>query len=138
SAMQPETFSYDFSDCPDIAQTLAVVCAAKKVKAELTGLKTLRVKETDRILALQNELLKFNIRTETEGNEKLRIFSETADFAKAGIEIETYEDHRMAMSFAPLAFLYPNLIIKEPKVVEKSYPSFWEDLKMFGFEVKEV
>jgi 3-phosphoshikimate 1-carboxyvinyltransferase len=131
----PKEFSYNFENCPDIAQTLAVVCAAKKIKAEFYGLKTLRVKETDRIAALQNELSKFNVRTETEGNEILRIFPEAADFSKSGIEIETYEDHRMAMSFAPLALVCKEISIKDPDVVQKSWPSFWEDLKNLGFVI---
>lgn len=134
SSKVPEHFTYDFSECPDIAQTLAVVCAAKKIPAELRGLTTLRVKETDRLAALQNELLKFNVHTETEDNSVLRISPEHADFSKS-VEIETYEDHRMAMSFAALALVSPSIVIQHPAVVQKSYPSFWDDLKQLGFEL---
>jgi 3-phosphoshikimate 1-carboxyvinyltransferase len=138
SEIKPIEFNYDFADCPDIAQTLAVVCAAKKINAVFAGLKTLKVKETDRISALQNELSKFNVRTEVEGDEILKIFPEGADFSKSGIEIETYEDHRMAMSFAPLACISKNLIIKNTGVIEKSYPGFWEDLIKAGFDSQKT
>jgi 3-phosphoshikimate 1-carboxyvinyltransferase len=135
--LSPEKFVYDFTLCPDLAQTLALVCAAKKIDAELSGLKTLRVKETDRIKALQKELSKFNVSTETEGDNVLRIFSQQADFSKDGIELETYEDHRMAMSFAPLALVCPGLTIDDANVVDKSYPNFWTDLHDLGMKISD-
>ena len=128
----PETFSYNFLACPDIAQSLAVTCAGLGVKADFTGLQTLRIKETDRIDALEKELNKVNI---------LFSKSETDAFAFSGKadldlpEFETYEDHRMAMSLAALA-LYGPVLVNEPDVVQKSYPLFWEDLKVLGFLVE--
>lgn len=133
----PEYFEYDFSECPDIAQTLAVVCAAKKIKSKFGGLITLRVKETDRIAALATELAKFGVHAETDGDETLLMDASKADFSVKDISIETYEDHRMALSFAPLALICEGLKITAPVVVEKSYPSFWEDLKSLGFEVHQ-
>jgi len=125
----------DFKKCPDLAQTVLPCAASLKIDLEMTGLESLRIKETDRISALQNELLKFNCKlTEPEkGTWKLNSSSFTA---KEGIEIETYEDHRMAMGFAPLA-LKTGIEIKDIEVVNKSYPSFWQDLKSFGFELME-
>jgi 3-phosphoshikimate 1-carboxyvinyltransferase len=123
----------DFKKCPDLAQTILPCAAALKVNIEMSGLESLRIKETDRIKALQNELLKFNCHlTEPEkGTWKLESTNFTAE---EGIEIKTYEDHRMAMGFAPLA-LKAGIQINEIDVVNKSYPSFWDDLKLFGFEL---
>ena len=123
-------FNYDFTHCPDLAQTVAVVCAAKGIPASLTGLHSLRIKETDRIAALQQELEKFGVKTVAVGDEALRIYPDTCQVN--GQQVHTYEDHRMAMAFAPLALLGP-LAIEDPKVVNKSYPSFWEDCVRAGF-----
>jgi 3-phosphoshikimate 1-carboxyvinyltransferase len=121
-----ESFEWDFTDCPDLAQTVAVVLVAKKIKGFFTGLESLKIKETDRVLALQNELAKIGgtleevvAKTKYEVNSP-GIWSETPTF-------DTYDDHRMAMAFAPLAML-GDVIIEEPGVVAKSYPSYWEDL----------
>jgi len=129
-------FSYDFTDCPDIAQTLAVTCFGLGIEASLTGLSTLKVKETDRILALKNELEKCGARIEA-GADHIDIFPnpEPGTRNSKSILIKTYSDHRMAMSFAPLAFLYKELRIEDPDVVVKSYPRFWEDLISVGFNV---
>ncbi len=129
------SFSYNFSNCPDLAQTVAVVCAAKGIKAEFTGLESLKIKETDRVLALQNELAKINASLEEvhENSWKLHPSKNIAEITD--ISIETYDDHRMAMAFAPLATLM-DLQIKKPSVVNKSYPSFWDDMKKAGFELK--
>ncbi len=133
-------FEWDFLLCPDIAQTMAVVCAGTGVQGLFTGLETLKIKETDRIQALQNEL------------QKLQVFLSKlpAKFSKRSQkdyymlegkalldepQFPTYEDHRMAMAFAPLAML-GDIKIEEPKVVGKSYPAFWEDIQKLGFEVK--
>lgn len=132
----PDEFAWDFLTCPDLAQTLAVCCAALGTSGTFCGLETLRIKETDRILAIQQELQKINSnlielpptggRTyyQTQGKT---LFSGTPAF-------ETYEDHRMAMAFAPLGMQHP-IQIKEPEVVVKSYPDFWKDLAQLGFEV---
>lgn len=131
--LQP--FSYDFSDCPDLAQTVAVVCAAKGIAAEMTGLESLRIKETDRIAALQQELAKIGGDLEDLGGGLFRVKPATRIAGQP--RFHTYEDHRMAMAFAPLALLTP-VEIEEPQVVRKSYPRYWENLEAMGFEVKEI
>lgn len=126
-----KSFEQDFTDCPDLAQTVAVVCAAKGVECTMTGLESLRIKETDRIVALQNELQKF-------GSDLVEVIPDTqfkiknSQFKINNQSVATYKDHRMAMAFAPLALL-GNITIESPEVVEKSYPHFWEDLKTAGF-----
>lgn len=124
----------DFATCPDLAQTIAVVCAAKGIKCTMTGLQTLRIKETDRIAALQNELRKIGADLEETISDQEWNVIPTADssWAKNTVTFETYEDHRMAMAFAPLATL-ANIDIKEPEVVAKSYPRYWDDLQEAGF-----
>lgn len=123
---------WDFSDCPDIAQTISVVCAAKGISAELTGLESLRIKETDRIDAIKNELAKFGVTVEVEGDEVIKIPSPKFTMPSDAF-INTYKDHRMAMAFAPLALL-GNITIEDDQVVNKSYPDFWRDLKTVGFK----
>lgn len=125
---------YNFISCPDLAQTVIVCCAALGYEASFTGLETLKIKETDRIKALQNELAKFGVRLfeEQEGTYKLDC---SEKFNPENMRVKTYEDHRMAMAFAPLALVFDNLTIEEPNVVEKSYPLFWEHLKQVGFKI---
>jgi 3-phosphoshikimate 1-carboxyvinyltransferase len=121
----------DFTDCPDLAQTIAVICAAKGIECTMTGLESLRIKETDRIAALQNELRKFGSDLiEVEKDLKFKIKNST--FRVGGQSVATYKDHRMAMAFAPLALL-GEIEIERPEVVEKSYPHYWDDLKKAGF-----
>jgi 3-phosphoshikimate 1-carboxyvinyltransferase len=117
----------DMSDLPDTAQTLAVVAGCAEGSTLITGLATLRIKETDRLAALQNELAKVSIRSEV-GDDWIRVFGGTPTTAT----IATYDDHRMAMSFAPLATRVPGLQICNPLVVEKSFPTFWDVLDSFG------
>ena len=119
----PEKFVLDMNDCPDIAQTVCVTCVALKLPFEISGLGTLKVKETDRLVALQNELEKIGCKTEITDNsiKSLEFFEPKND-----ISITTYNDHRMAMSFAPFA-LVKELDIQNEDVVEKSYPDFWSD-----------
>jgi 3-phosphoshikimate 1-carboxyvinyltransferase len=131
--LKPKEIHIDFSDCPDIAQTLAVICAATQVKLIMTGAESLKIKETDRIYALQTELVKFNAHLNEVEPGVYEVVSQ--DFKVDGQLIETYKDHRMAMAFAPLALL-GNLEIQNPEVVVKSYPSFWDDLRKVGFSVK--
>lgn len=121
----PEKIVLDMNNCPDIAQTLCVTAATLKIPFEISGLETLRVKETDRLLALHNELKKLG--TETEFTD-LTIKSISFNEPQENISIATYQDHRMAMSFAPFC-LIKELTIEEEDVVEKSYPMFWEDLE---------
>lgn len=119
----PERIVLDMNDCPDIAQTLCVTAAAMKIHFKISGLATLKVKETDRLVALQNELLKIGVKTHiTEDSIESLAFSEVEN----PISIATYNDHRMAMSFAPYALIQA-LEIQNPEVVEKSYPDFWKD-----------
>lgn len=121
----PEKIVLDMNNCPDIAQTLCVTAAALKIPFEISGLGTLRVKETDRLLALYNELKKLGTETEiTDLTIKSTSFGEAQDH----ISIKTYQDHRMAMSFAPFC-LIKELNIEDEDVVEKSYPMFWKDLE---------
>jgi 3-phosphoshikimate 1-carboxyvinyltransferase len=128
----------DFSQCPDLCQTIAVICAAKGIDAVFTGIESLKVKETDRVLAIQNELKKFGadlVEIEPNYSYKLNPFQKNGEL-KTAIEIETYDDHRMAMAFAPLCLIQP-IIIKHPEVVAKSYPSFWEDFRKVA-AIKEL
>ncbi len=122
----------DFSQCPDLAQTVAVCCAAKGVEATFRGIESLKIKETDRVVAIQNELQKFGgDLVEVVKNDTYRIQKATLP-TTGSVQIHTYDDHRMAMAFAPLALLQP-VVIEHPHVVAKSYPGFWNDLKQAGF-----
>lgn len=128
-----EKISWDFTHCPDLAQTVAVVCAAKGVEGNFMGLESLRIKETDRIAALQNELRKIGADLREEKDHWKLIpskkFPEKAFF-------NTYKDHRMAMAFAPLATIM-DVEIENPSVVRKSYPRFWDDMRRLGFELTQ-
>lgn len=119
----PELIFLNLNDCPDIAQTICVTAAALRIPFEISGLETLKIKETDRLLALQNELRKIGCETKISDDTIKSI-----DFFKISeeIKIKTYDDHRMAMSFAPFC-LISDLKIENENVVEKSYPKFWED-----------
>lgn len=119
-------FEYDFTDCPDIAQTIAVTCFALGITAKLTGLQTLKIKETDRITALKNELEKLGADIETTSHS-LEIKHIHPIDKNSRVSIKTYNDHRMAMSFAPLLLLFPNLEIEHKEVVSKSFPAFWDE-----------
>jgi 3-phosphoshikimate 1-carboxyvinyltransferase len=119
--------TYDFTHCPDLAQTVAVTCAIKGQKSVFTGLESLRIKETDRVLALQQELAKFNAKLEETEPE---IFTLIPSVVMPGeVKIHTYDDHRMAMAFMPL-MTKTHVIIEEPEVVNKSYPSFWKHVDL--------
>jgi len=127
---------FDLKECPDLAQTVIVVCAALGHEASFTGLETLKIKETDRILALQTELAKMGVKLIEKGQVYKLDCSEKQ--IPQRMFVNTYDDHRMAMAFAPLAILIPELEIEDADVVEKSYPAFWTDLQKVGFEVKPV
>ncbi len=126
----PKPFEYNFLKCPDIAQTLAVCCAAKNIPTNMQGLQTLSIKETDRINALKNELDKFNVNILTTKNS---IKINPSPISNLNAKILTYNDHRMAMSFAPLALCCDKIEIENPTVVEKSFPHFWKELNKIGF-----
>lgn len=124
---------FDFKECPDLAQTVIVVCAALGHNATFTGLETLKIKETDRVKALQNELEKIGVRL-VETNFTYKLDCSGLHFPEK-LQVKTYEDHRMAMAFAPLALVIKEVEIEDYQVVEKSYPHFWDDLRKVGFEI---
>lgn len=126
-----ERLQEDFIDIPDLAQTFVVTCALLNIPFHFTGLQTLKIKETDRIAALIAEMAKLGYAIREENNSELIWDGERMD-PEASPVIKTYEDHRMAMAFAPAAICYPQLMIAEPHVVSKSYPAFWEDLERVG------
>ena len=130
----PETLNLNLNNYPDLAQTIAVTCFGLGISCQLAGLHTLKIKETDRLEALQTELTKLGADIQVT-SEALRL--QPAASIKSNIVISTYQDHRMAMAFAPLV-LKTTLIIEEAEVVSKSYPTFWNDLKKVGFEITKV
>lgn len=126
-----KTFSFNLQSSPDIAQTIAVTCFGLGISCHLTGLHTLKIKETDRLEALRIELTKLGaIISVTKDSLTL----EKSENVNSNIRISTYQDHRMAMAFAPLALKVP-IFIENSEVVSKSYPTFWEDLAAFNFSV---
>ena len=129
---KPSSLSFNLIDNPDLAQTVAVTCLALKIQVKITGLQTLKIKETDRILALHNELSKLGAKIIFD-DASIEIIP-PVNFNK-NIEIFTYDDHRMALSFAPLGLITP-LIINDPDVVTKSFPSYWNDLLQLNFNLK--
>lgn len=135
----PQKLELDFIENPDVAQTLACLCVSKQIPFHFTGLKTLKIKETDRIAALQNELAKFGAKIIEPAVGEL---SWDAVIHPESVQqnpvIETYHDHRMALAFAPIALAGFPLKIDDPMVVTKSYPGFWDDLKSVGFEIYET
>ena len=126
--------NYQLNNCPDIAQTITVTCFGLGIGCDLTGLHTLKIKETDRLEALKIELTKLGA-TISVTNESLTLVA--SNHINENIAIDTYQDHRMAMAFAPLA-LKISLTINQAEVVSKSYPDFWEDLKIIGIVGSEV
>ena len=127
-----DSLSLNLNDTPDIAQTLAVTCFGLGIHCKLEGLKTLKIKETDRLLALKTELEKLGANV-TFTEESITVFRSRKIIEN--ITIETYQDHRMAMAFAPLVLKVP-INILEPNVVTKSYTTFWEDLLKIGIKVQ--
>lgn len=128
-------FENDFVNQPDLAQTFAVTCCLKEIPFIFSGLQSLKIKETDRIAALINELRKLGYVLTEPGEGMLAWEGEHCQPASI-ISIETYEDHRMAMAFAPAALRYP-IIIEQPQVVSKSYPNFWEDFNQLSINSKQ-
>ena len=125
---------YDFVNSPDLAQTFVVCCALKNVHFHFTGLSTLKIKETDRIEAMKKEMRKVGYVIHDKNNREL-IWNGERCMPEIEGGIDTYEDHRMALSFAPASLCIDGLSINNPQVVTKSYPHFWEDIKSAGFEV---
>ena len=128
----PKSINLNLKDSPDLAQTIIVTCLGLGVDCTLEGLHTLKIKETDRLIALKNEIEKFNVdKVEITENS---ITLENNSNLKHEVVIDTYNDHRMAMSFAPLSLIVP-IKINNPEVVTKSYVNFWNDLESLGFNI---
>ena len=125
-------FELDFKDCPDLAQTILVVAAYHKVKLKLYGVESLKIKETDRLEAMSNELKKIGVNF-YDDDGVWTLDKRNTEFSSEA-SIDTYEDHRMAMAFAPLSSEI-NITINNPDVVNKSYPTFWEDMRKAGYDV---
>ncbi len=128
--------TYNFLKCPDIAQTIACTSILNDSEIILTGLKTLRIKETDRILALVTELRKLGILIKEE-DENIIVFKSKC-ISKNNVVIQTYNDHRMAMAFASMVFFLGEISIENPEVTIKSYPSFWKDLASVGVKIQKI
>ena len=136
SDIKPARLFLKFHETPDMAQTMAVVCVAKGVPFHFSGLETLKIKETNRVAALQNELRKFGaILTEPREGELKWDGMIKPELVEDRPVIETYNDHRMALAFAPLAITGKEIIINNPQVVTKSYPDFWSQIRNMGFKV---
>lgn len=132
--LKSATLNLELNTCPDIAQTIAVTCFGLGISCNLTGLHTLKIKETDRLEALKRELKKLGATISITNNS---LTLETSENINSNVCISTYQDHRMAMAFAPLALKVP-IIIENAEVVSKSYPAFWEDVKQIGFTIEKI
>lgn len=128
-------FEWDFIDCPDLAQTVVVTCCVLNRKFRFTGLKSLKIKETNRILALQQELKKFGYILIEPEEGSLEWNGKKCD-EDANISVDTYKDHRMAMAFAPIVLRHAPFVVNEPEVVSKSYPDYWKEFgKIEGVKI---
>ena len=134
TADHQQQLTFQLNNTPDIAQTIAVTCFGLEIGCHLSGLHTLKIKETDRLKALQNELTKLGADV-TLTDDSLTL--EPSQTINPDIKINTYNDHRMAMAFAPLALKVP-LVIEDANVVCKSYPDFWSNLKSIGFRISQI
>lgn len=132
----PPRLDYDFVNQPDMVQTFVVCCALAGVPFRFTGLASLKIKETDRVEALKTEMRKLGYVVRETAAGELSWDGERCQQAD-DLVINTYEDHRMAMAFAPAAMVFPGLKIDEPQVVSKSYPHFWDELRRAGFTITE-
>lgn len=132
---------YNFLEMPDLAQTFVVTCCMLGVPFNFTGLQSLKIKETDRIEALKVELAKLGFFIEDRNDSELLwdgVQQPSDPMESVDISIDTYEDHRMAMAFAPVCMCQGRVVINNPQVVTKSYPRYWEDLRSVGFEMEEL
>ena len=136
---------YDFVNAPDLAQTIVCTCCALGVPFHFTGLQTLKIKETDRIVALKTELGKLGYQIEDVNGSELRWDGKKSPntqhpspITQHPSPIDTYEDHRMALAFAPMSMKLGSVSINNPHVVTKSYPRYWEDLNSAGFTIESV
>ena len=133
-----QEFNHDFRENPDLVQTMVVLCGLMEIPFRFSGTQTLKIKETDRVVALRREMEKLGISIEADPSGN---WIRWIGHSKGGMDphpaIKTYQDHRMAMAFAPAAMRIPGLGIEDPGVVHKSYPRFWEDLRSVGFAVTD-
>lgn len=136
SSSYPDNVELNLQDTPDLAQTIAITCFGLNIPCKLSGLHTLKIKETDRLQALRNEISKLGGHCEiTQGEFFLQ--SGVRSFEVEPVLISTYNDHRMAMAFAPLSLFFP-VMIENAQVVEKSFPEFWQDIQKLGIEITAV
>jgi 3-phosphoshikimate 1-carboxyvinyltransferase len=137
--LSQDKFEFDFGDNPDLVQTLAVLCSLINLPFRMTGTRTLKIKETDRIQALQAELKKLGVLLDADpGGKWISWDGKKRTSMPQTLQIKTYQDHRMAMAFSPAAIVYPDLVIEDPEVVQKSYPGFWSDLEAMGFRLEKL
>jgi 3-phosphoshikimate 1-carboxyvinyltransferase len=129
-------FDYDFSDQPDLAQTFAATCCMLNIPFNFAGLQTLRIKESDRIYALIDELAKLGFVLTTNGTDTLHWNGSKTTTGAEAVVIATYKDHRMAMAFAPAALVAGTIMIDDPMVITKSYPHYYDDLKKAGLNIE--
>ena len=135
SGIKTSRMEYDFINQPDLAQTFVVTCALLNVPFRFSGLQSLKIKETDRMAALIKEMKKLGyVLNETDGS--ILSWNGERCMPDARPAIDTYEDHRMAMAFAPACITVDNLFINNPQVVSKSYPHYWDDLRRAGFNIE--
>lgn len=132
-----EDLIIDGTEFPDLIQTLSAVAVGMRLPARFTGLRTLRIKETDRLLALENELSKLGVKVLIDDFDQMSVRRGVTGYPR-GIQFETYGDHRMAMALAPLATRCGQVDIKDPDVVSKSYPTYWEHLEKAGFTLQLI
>lgn len=135
-SLEQPSLRVDLSGQPDLAQTVAVTACLKGIPFELQGLSTLRLKETDRIEALCSQLGRLGYRLDASESGVLRWNGELSDVSTP-VAIDTFDDHRMAMAFAPAAVIHPGLVIRDAAVVSKSYPDFWSHLEAAGFKIEQ-
>ena len=128
---------YDFKNQPDLAQTLMSLCPIMNIPFKFMGLSSLKLKETDRIEAMKTEMAKLGYVLHDINDSEMSWDGERCEVSDP-IVIDTYKDHRMAMTFAPLSIKLGELFINNPEVVSKSYPHFWNDLQKAGFIIEEI
>lgn len=133
-----QALGFDFSDCPDIAQTVVVSAVGLKIPILLSGLSTLKIKETDRIMAIISELKKFGVEAKENLSNTIEVNQYPSALTQPELPVFTYDDHRMAMAFTPMLFVNDSILIQDPDVVNKSYPGFWDDLKSVGVVIEKL
>lgn len=131
---QDARLNYDFSNCPDLAQAVIATCALLGIPFRFTGLRSLRIKETDRIEAMRRELFKIGVPVTVTGDDMVEWEGKRNPIFEMP-NFDTYDDHRMAMAMAAVSIFIPGIVINDAEVVSKSYPGFWDDMRRAGFTV---